>query len=94
MSGVFLETHPGRDQVVEGETLVLVGSGAKGTGKTTFFWHREDTREILGRKSQRSQRAELETPVIWESHAGRYYCAADNGYGVIQSEAVNLTVRS
>ena len=80
--------------MVEGETQVLVGSVGKGTGKTTFFWHREDTREILGRKSQRSQRAELETPVIWESHAGRYYCIADNGYGVIQSEAVNLTVRS
>ncbi|KAM9692395.1 Fc receptor-like protein 2 [Dama dama] len=93
VSGVFLETHPQRDQVVEGETLVLVCSVAKGTGKTTFSWHREDTREILGRKSQCSQRAELEIPVIWESQAGRYYGTADNGYGLIQSEAVNVTVR-
>ncbi|CAM9279433.1 unnamed protein product [Rangifer tarandus platyrhynchus] len=93
VSGVFLETHPRRDQVVEGETLVLVCSVAKGTGKTTFSWHREDTSEILGRKSQRSQTAELEIPVIWESHAGRYYCTADNGYGLIQSEAVNVTVK-
>ncbi|XP_043308774.1 Fc receptor-like protein 4 isoform X1 [Cervus elaphus] len=94
VSGVFLETQPQEDQVVEGETLVLVCSVAKGTGKTTFSWHREDTRETLGQKSQRSQRAELEIPVIWESHAGHYYCTADNGYGLIQSEAVNVTVRS
>ncbi|OWK05294.1 hypothetical protein Celaphus_00001865, partial [Cervus elaphus hippelaphus] len=92
VSGVFLETQPQEDQVVEGETLVLVCSVAKGTGKTTFSWHREDTRETLGQKSQRSQRAELEIPVIWESHAGHYYCTADNGYGLIQSEAVNVTM--
>ena len=94
MSGVFLETQPQRDQVVKGETLVLVCSVAKGTGKTKFFWHREDTRESLGQKSQRSQRAELEIPAIRESHAGRYYCTADNGYGLIQSQAVIVTVRS
>ena len=94
MSGVYLETQPQEDQVVEGETLILVCSVAKGTGNTTFSWHREDTRESLGQKSQRSQRAELEIPVIWESHTGRYYCIADNGYGLIQSEAVNVTVRS
>ncbi|OWK04870.1 hypothetical protein Celaphus_00001861 [Cervus elaphus hippelaphus] len=76
---------------VEGETLVLVCSVAKGTGKTTFSCHREDTRESLGQKSQRSQRAELEIPVIWESQAGRYYGTADNAYGLIQSEAVNVT---
>ncbi|KAB0386900.1 hypothetical protein FD755_001856, partial [Muntiacus reevesi] len=94
VSGVFLETQPQEDQVVEGEMLVLVCSVAKGSGNTTFSWHREDTRESLGQKSQLSQRAELEIPVIWESHAGRYYCTADNGYGLIQSEAVNITVRS
>ena len=94
VSGVLLETQPQRDQVVKGETLVLVCSVAKGTGKTRFSWHREGTRESLGEKSQRSQRAELEMPVIRESHAGRYYCTADNGYGLIQSEAVNVTVRS
>ncbi|XP_070640158.1 Fc receptor-like protein 2 isoform X2 [Bos indicus] len=93
VSGVLLETQPQRDQVVKGETLVLVCSVAKGTGKTRFSWHREGTRESLGQKSQRSQRAELEIPVIRESHAGRYYCTADNGYGLIQSEAVNVTVR-
>ncbi|XP_042111923.1 Fc receptor-like protein 4 isoform X1 [Ovis aries] len=94
VSGVLLETQPQEDQVVEGETLVLVCSVAKGTGNTTFSWHREDTRESLGQKSQRSQKAELEIPVIGESHAGRYYCTADNGYGLIQSQAVNVTVRS
>ncbi|KAG5215443.1 hypothetical protein JEQ12_001019 [Ovis aries] len=93
VSGVFLETQPQRDQVVKGETLVLVCSVAKGTGNTKFFWHREDTRESLGQKSQRSQRAELEIPVIRESHAGRYYCTADNGYGLIQSQAVIVTMR-
>lgn len=94
MSGVLLETQPQEDEVIEGETLVLVCSVAKGTGNTTFSWHREDTRESLGQKSQRSQRAELEIPVIGESHARSYYCTADNGYGLIQSEAVNVTVRS
>lgn len=94
MSGVFLETQPQGDPVVEGEILVLVCSVAEGTGNTTFSWHREDTRESLGQKSQRSQRAELEIPVIRESHAGGYYCTADNGYGLIQSEAVNVSVRS
>uniref|UniRef100_A0A4W2EZW4 Ig-like domain-containing protein n=1 Tax=Bos indicus x Bos taurus TaxID=30522 RepID=A0A4W2EZW4_BOBOX len=94
VSGVLLETQPQEDEVIEGETLVLVCSVAKGTGNTTFSWHREDTRESLGQKSQRSQRAELEIPVIGESHARSYYCTADNGYGLIQSEAVNVTVRS
>uniref|UniRef100_A0A8C6EAL2 Uncharacterized protein n=1 Tax=Moschus moschiferus TaxID=68415 RepID=A0A8C6EAL2_MOSMO len=93
VSGALLETQPQRDQVVEGQTLVLVCSVAKGTGKTRFSWHREDTRESLGQKSQRSQRAELEIPVIRESHAGCYSCTADNGNGLIQSEAVNVTVR-
>ncbi|XP_024606632.1 Fc receptor-like protein 4 [Neophocaena asiaeorientalis asiaeorientalis] len=94
VSGVFLETQPQGDPVVEGEILVLVCSVAEGTGNTTFSWHREDTRESLGQKSQRSQRAELEIAVIRESHAGGYYCTADNGYGLIQSEAVNVSVRS
>uniref|UniRef100_A0A8C8YF28 Fc receptor like 4 n=1 Tax=Prolemur simus TaxID=1328070 RepID=A0A8C8YF28_PROSS len=93
VSGVFMETQPPGDQVVEGEVLVLVCSVAEGTGDTTFSWHREDTKESLGRKTQRSQRAELEVPVIRESHAGRYYCAADNSYGPVQSGVVNVTVR-
>ncbi|XP_068394368.1 Fc receptor-like protein 4 [Eschrichtius robustus] len=94
VSGVFLETQPQGDPVLEGEILVLVCSVAEGTGNTTFSWHREDTRESLGQKSQRSQRAELEIPVIREGHTGGYYCTADNGYGIIQSEAVNVSVRS
>nr|XP_030697884.1 Fc receptor-like protein 2 [Globicephala melas] len=93
MSGVFLETQPQGDQAVEGKMLVLVCSVAEGTGNTTSSWHREDTRESLGQKSQRSQRAELEIPVIRESHAGGYYCTADNGYGLIQSEVVNVSMR-
>uniref|UniRef100_A0A8D1VWK9 Ig-like domain-containing protein n=1 Tax=Sus scrofa TaxID=9823 RepID=A0A8D1VWK9_PIG len=94
VSGALLETQPQGGQAVEGETLVLVCSVAEGTGDTTFSWYREDMEESLGRKSQRSQRAELEIPVIWESHAGFYYCTADNGHGFIQSEAVNVTVIS
>ncbi|XP_007118412.2 Fc receptor-like protein 2 [Physeter macrocephalus] len=93
VSGVFLETQPQGDQAVEGKMLVLVCSVAEGTGDTTFSWHRGDTRESLGQKIQRSQRAELEIPVIRESHAGGYYCTADNGYGLIQSEVVNVSVR-
>nr|XP_031291878.1 Fc receptor-like protein 4 [Camelus dromedarius] len=94
VSGVLLEIQPQGDLVVEGETLVLVCSVAEGTGNITFSWHREDMEESLGKKSQRSQRAELEIPDIRESQAGSYYCAADNSYGLIQSEAVNVTVRS
>ncbi|XP_070353283.1 Fc receptor-like protein 4 isoform X3 [Equus asinus] len=94
VSGVLLETQPQEGHVVEGETLILVCSVAEGTGDTTFSWHREDTKESLGRKSQRSQKAELRIPVTRESHAGEYYCTADNGYGHIRSEVVNITVRS
>ncbi|XP_072803015.1 Fc receptor-like protein 4 [Vicugna pacos] len=94
VSDVLLEIQPQGDLVVEGETLVLVCSVAEGTGNITFSWHREDMEESLGKKSQRSQRAELEIPDIRESQAGSYYCAADNSYGLIQSEAVNVTVRS
>nr|XP_012604170.1 Fc receptor-like protein 4 isoform X1 [Microcebus murinus]XP_012604171.1 Fc receptor-like protein 4 isoform X1 [Microcebus murinus]XP_012604172.1 Fc receptor-like protein 4 isoform X1 [Microcebus murinus]XP_012604173.1 Fc receptor-like protein 4 isoform X1 [Microcebus murinus] len=93
VSGVLMETQPPGDQVAEGEVLVLVCSVAEGTGDTTFSWHREDTNETLGRKTLRSQRAELEIPVIRESHAGGYYCAADNSYGPVQSGVVNVTVR-
>uniref|UniRef100_A0A8C3WRP8 Fc receptor like 4 n=1 Tax=Catagonus wagneri TaxID=51154 RepID=A0A8C3WRP8_9CETA len=94
VSGVLLETQPQGGRAVEGETLVLVCSVAEGTGDTTFSWYREGMEESLGRKRRRSQRAELEIPVVWESQAGLYYCTADNGHGLIQSEAVNVTVRS
>ncbi|XP_012513941.1 PREDICTED: Fc receptor-like protein 4 [Propithecus coquereli] len=93
VSGVLMETQPPGDQVVEGEVLVLVCSVAEGTGDTTFSWHREDTKESLGRKTQRSQRAELEISVIRENHAGGYYCTADNSYGPVQSGVMNITVR-
>lgn len=92
MSGALLETQPQGGQAVEGETLVLVCSVVEGTGDTTFSWYREDMEESLGRKSRRSQRAELEIPVIWESHAGFYYCTADNGHGPQYGEPVGLSV--
>ncbi|XP_009240972.3 Fc receptor-like protein 4 [Pongo abelii] len=93
VSGVLLETQPSGGQAVEGEMLVLVCSVAEGTGDTTFSWHREDTQESLGRKTQRSLRAELELPAIRQSHAGGYYCTADNSYGPVQSALLNVTVR-
>ncbi|XP_074246000.1 Fc receptor-like protein 4 isoform X4 [Saimiri boliviensis] len=93
VSGVLLETQPSGGQAVKGETLVLVCSMAEGTGDTTFSWHREDTQESLGKKIQRSPRAELELPAIRESHAGGYYCTADNSYGPVRSAVLNVTVR-
>ncbi|XP_049637553.1 Fc receptor-like protein 4 [Suncus etruscus] len=90
VSGALLETRPQKAHAFQGKTLVLVCSVANGTGITTFFWYREDTKESLGRKSGRFQRAELETPV--KSHSGSYYCTADNGYGPIHSVPVNVTI--
>ncbi|XP_047416213.1 Fc receptor-like protein 4 isoform X2 [Sciurus carolinensis] len=92
VSQVSMETQPPGGQVVEGEMLVLVCSVAEGTGVTTFSWHREDTKESLGRKTQRSQRAELEIPVVRENHSGGFYCTANNSYGPIQSQVVNIIV--
>ncbi|XP_030873995.1 LOW QUALITY PROTEIN: Fc receptor-like protein 1 [Leptonychotes weddellii] len=92
VSAVLLETQPQGGQVLAGERLVLVCSVAEGTGDTTFFWHREDTGESVGSKRQRSRRAELEIPAVGESHAGRYYCTADNGHGLARSGALNVTV--
>lgn len=65
--------------------LVLVFCLAEGTGDTILFSHREDMKESLGKKTWHSQRAELEILVIRRSHAGGYYCTADNDYGLIQS---------
>nr|XP_027776055.2 Fc receptor-like protein 2 [Marmota flaviventris] len=93
VSQVSMKTQPPGVQAVEGEMLVLVCSVAKGTGVTTFSWHREDTSESLGRKMQCSQRAELEIPVVPGSHGGGFYCTADNSYGPVQSQVVNITVR-
>lgn len=78
---------------LEGEMLTLICSVAKGTGLIMFSWHREDTKESVGKKSERSQSAELEIPAVRESHSGGYYCTADNSFGAVQSPAVNLTVK-
>ncbi|XP_069856124.1 Fc receptor-like protein 2 [Dipodomys merriami] len=93
VSQVSMEIQPPGGQAVEGESLVLVCSMAEGTGYTTFSWHRENMKESLGRKTERSQRAELEIPAIRESQAGGYYCTADNSYGPVHSEVVTITVR-
>ncbi|XP_008698978.1 Fc receptor-like protein 2 [Ursus maritimus] len=92
VSGALLETQPQGGRLLAGERLVLVCSVAEGTGDTTFSWHREDTGERLGSKRQRSRRAELEIPAVGGSHAGRYYCTADNGHGLARSGALNVTV--
>ena len=92
MSGALLETQPQGGRLLAGERLVLVCSVAEGTGDTTFSWHREDTGERLGSKRQRSRRAELEIPAVRGSHAGSYYCTADNGHGLARSGALNVTV--
>uniref|UniRef100_A0A384CW36 Fc receptor like 4 n=1 Tax=Ursus maritimus TaxID=29073 RepID=A0A384CW36_URSMA len=92
VSGALLETQPQGGRLLAGERLVLVCSVAEGTGDTTFSWHREDTGERLGSKRQRSRRAELEIPAVGGSHAGRYYCTADNGHGLALSGALNVTV--
>ncbi|XP_013004621.1 Fc receptor-like protein 2 isoform X2 [Cavia porcellus] len=93
VSQVSMETYPPGNQAVVGKQLTLVCSVAEGTGNITFSWYREDTKENLGAKSQPSQRAELQIPVVQESHAGGYYCTANNSYGPIQSKTVNITVR-
>ncbi|XP_023577402.1 Fc receptor-like protein 2 [Octodon degus] len=93
VSEASMRTHPPGGQAVEGERLILVCSVAQGTGYITFSWYREDTKENLGSKSQRSQTAELQIPVVQESHAGGYYCTAENSYGTVQSKTVNITVR-
>ncbi|KAL1777781.1 hypothetical protein HispidOSU_010483 [Sigmodon hispidus] len=93
VSQVSMEIQSPSGWVVEGQTLVLVCSVANGTGLITYSWHREDTKQSVGRKSQRSQRAELEITPVMESHAGGYYCTADNTYGLVQSAVVNITVK-
>lgn len=93
VSQVSMEIKSPRGCGVEGQTLVLVCSVAKGTGLIMYSWHREDTEESVERKSQRSQRVELEITTVRESHAGGYYCTADNGYGLVPSAIVNVTVK-
>uniref|UniRef100_A0ABI7XPM4 Ig-like domain-containing protein n=1 Tax=Felis catus TaxID=9685 RepID=A0ABI7XPM4_FELCA len=92
VSGVLLETQPPEGRALAGEPLVLICSAAEGTGDTTFSWYREDTGESLGRKRRRSQRAQLEIPAVGGSHAGGYFCTADNGHGLACSAVLNVTV--
>ncbi|XP_030157703.1 Fc receptor-like protein 4 isoform X1 [Lynx canadensis] len=92
VSRVLLETQPPEGRALAGEPLVLICSAAEGTGDTTFSWHREDTGESLGRKRRRSQRAQLEIPAVGGSHAGGYFCTADNGHGLACSSVLNVTV--
>lgn len=80
--------------MIEGGSLVLLCSVAKGTGNITFSWHREATRASVGRKTQRSLSAELEVPAVQEGDAGRYYCRADNGHDPVQSRLLSVRVRS
>lgn len=93
VSQVSMEIQSPGDWGIEGQSLVLVCSVAKGTGLIMYSWHREDTKESVGRKSQHSQRAELEIAPVRESHAGGYYCTADNSYGLVQSAVVTVTVK-
>ncbi|XP_042782280.1 Fc receptor-like protein 4 isoform X2 [Panthera leo] len=92
VSRVLLETQPPEGRALAGEPLVLICSAAEGTGDTTFSWHREDTGESLGTKRRRSRRAQLEIPAVGGSHAGGYFCTADNGHGLVCSAVLNVTV--
>ncbi|KAG8519942.1 Fc receptor-like protein 3, partial [Galemys pyrenaicus] len=90
VSDVKLMVRPPEGQLIEGETLVLICSVAKGTGTITFSWHREGT-SSLGRKTERSLSAELRIPSVTEHHAGRYYCSADNILGPVLSNRIMVT---
>ncbi|XP_037681573.1 Fc receptor-like protein 1 isoform X4 [Choloepus didactylus] len=93
VSDVNLETRPPEGQVMEGKKLILVCSVAKGTGDITFLWYKGALGLNLGTKTQRSLTAEFEIPTARQSDAERYYCAADNGYGLSLSGLVSITVR-
>ncbi|XP_004447424.3 Fc receptor-like protein 1 [Dasypus novemcinctus] len=93
VSDVNLKTWPPEGQVMEGKKLVLVCSAAKGTGIITFLWYKGALGLNLGTKTQRSLTAEFEILTAKQSDAERYYCAADNGYGLSLSGLVSITVR-
>ncbi|XP_005400181.1 PREDICTED: Fc receptor-like protein 3 isoform X2 [Chinchilla lanigera] len=92
VSNVNLEIQPTGGHLIEGQDLVLTCSVKKGTGNITFSWHRDGIR-IPGRKTQRSQSAELQVPAVMERDAGRYYCTADNSDGPILSNRITVTVK-
>ncbi|XP_049637551.1 Fc receptor-like protein 1 [Suncus etruscus] len=93
IKNVKLETHPQREQVVEGKKLVLICSVDKGTGDITFSFYKGAGSIHLETKTRHSLKAEFEIPMMKESDAELYYCIADNGFGPSVSELVNITVR-
>nr|XP_045373978.1 Fc receptor-like protein 3 [Camelus bactrianus] len=93
VSDVNLEIYPPEGQLIEGQSLLLICSVAKGTGTVTFSWHKEGTVRSLGTKIQRSLSAELWIHTVKEHDAGRYYCAADNIHGPILSKLITVKLR-
>ncbi|XP_036047413.1 Fc receptor-like protein 1 isoform X2 [Onychomys torridus] len=93
VSDVNLETRPPGGWVMEGSKLVLICSVANATGNITYFWYRGALGSNLETRIQHSLTAEFEIMEMKNSDAEQYYCAADNGYGPILSEVVNITVR-
>ncbi|XP_006878265.1 PREDICTED: LOW QUALITY PROTEIN: Fc receptor-like 2 [Chrysochloris asiatica] len=91
IANVSLETQTPGGQVIEGGKLVFLYLVSGTTGTITFSWHREDTKNNMGKKTQNSLSAELEILVVKESDAGKYDCRADDSHGSIQSE-VNITI--
>lgn len=91
---VSLETQPPEGHVMEGEKLVLVCLVPGRTGDITFLWYKGALGLNLESKTQRSLTAKFEIPMVRESGAEKYYCAADNGYGPSLSGLVSITVRS
>ncbi|XP_076430479.1 Fc receptor-like protein 1 [Peromyscus maniculatus bairdii] len=93
VSDVNLETRPPGGWVMEGSKLVLVCSVANATGNITYFWYRGALGSNLETKIQHSLTAEFEIVEAKSSDAEQYYCAADNGFGPVLSELVDITVR-
>ncbi|XP_006895560.1 PREDICTED: Fc receptor-like protein 2-like [Elephantulus edwardii] len=93
VSGVFLEIWPPTGQVFEGENVVLVCTVTTGTGDIEFSWYKGKIKKGVVRASQNSQRVELQI-VIKKYHAGEYYCAANNGFGLISSTRVYISVKA
>ncbi|XP_052036182.1 Fc receptor-like protein 1 isoform X2 [Apodemus sylvaticus] len=93
VSDVSLKTRPPGGWVMEGNKLVLICSVDRATGNITFLWYRGALGLNLETKTQPSLTAEFEISQMEQSDAGQYYCAADNGYGPVPSELVNVHVR-
>lgn len=78
---------------MEGNKLVLICSVAKATGNITYVWYRGALGLSLETKTQPSLTAEFEITGMKASDTEQYHCAADNGYGPVLSERVDITVR-